>query len=85
MKRFIRGVTSNHHRDFFCRNCMHSFVTDNKLKNHERLCLNHDHCEIVMPKPDENILEFNKSEKSLHILHIIYADLQTILKKCQSC
>ena len=35
MKRLIRGVTSNHHGDFFCRNCMHSYRTENALKKHE--------------------------------------------------
>ena len=70
MKRFIRGVTSNHHRDFFCRNCMHSFLTDNKLKNHERLCINHHHCEIVMPKPNENILEFILEVKNHYTYYI---------------
>ena len=85
MNRLIRGVTSNDHGDFFCRNCMHSFLTDNKLKNHERLCLNHDHCETIMPKPTKNILKFNSNERSPHIPHIIYADLEVILKKIRSC
>ena len=36
MSRLNRGVTSNHHNDFFCRNCMHSCRTENALKKHER-------------------------------------------------
>ena len=35
IKRLIRGVTSNHHGDFFCRYCMHSNRTENTLKKHE--------------------------------------------------
>ena len=85
MKRLIRGVTSNHHGDFFCRNCMHSYRTENALKKHERLCTNHDYCEIIMPKPSKNILEFNSNDKSLHIPHKIYADLEVIFEKIQSC
>ena len=81
MKRLIRGVTSNHHGDFFCRNCMHSYRTENALKKHERLCTNHDYCEIIMPEPSKNILEFKSNEKSLHMPHTIYADLEVILKK----
>ena len=38
-----------------------------------------------MPTPDKNILEFNSNEKSLHMPHVIYADLEAILKKNQSC
>ena len=62
MSRLTRGVTSNHHGDFFCRNCMHSYRTENALKRHERLCHNHDHCEIVMPT-GKNILKFKAYEK----------------------
>ena len=80
MKRLIRGVTSNHHGDFFCRNCMHSYRTENALKKHERLCTNHDYFEIVMPKPSKNILKFNSNDKSLHMPHVIYADAEVILK-----
>ena len=35
-KRFsklFRGITSNNHGDFYCLNCLHSFRTDNVLKN----------------------------------------------------
>ena len=49
--RLFRGVTSNNHRDFHCLNCLHSYRTENALKKHERLCLHHSHCEIVMPEP----------------------------------
>ena len=80
MKRLIRGVTSNHHGDFFCRNCMHSYRTENALKKHERLCTNHDYFETVMPKPSKNILKFNSNDKSLHMPHVIYADAEVILK-----
>ena len=37
MKRLIRGVTSNHQGDFFCRNCMHSYPTESAPKKHEQL------------------------------------------------
>ena len=81
MKKLIRGVTSNRQGDFFCRNCMHSYRTQNALKKHERQCINHDYWEIVMPKPGKNTLEFNLNNKSLHMPHAIYADLEVILKK----
>ena len=85
MKRLIRGVAPNHHGDLFCRNCMHSYHTENALKKHERLCTNHDYCKIIMPKPSKNILESKSNDKSLHIPHTIYTDLEVILEKIQSC
>ena len=29
-----RGKTSKSNRDFYCLNCLYSFKTENKLKNH---------------------------------------------------
>ena len=37
-----------------------------------------------MPKPSKNILEFKSNDKSLHIPHTIYTDLEVILEKIQS-
>ena len=31
----LRGITSNHHGDFYCLNCFHSYTTNNKLKKKE--------------------------------------------------
>ena len=38
----LRGITSKHHGHFYCLNCLHSFVTENKLKSHEKVCKNRD-------------------------------------------
>ena len=40
----LRGITSNHVVDFYCLNCLHSYRTENKLKNHKNVCGNHDYC-----------------------------------------
>ena len=36
----LGGITSKHHGDFYCLNCLHSFRTENKLKSYEKLCKN---------------------------------------------
>ena len=33
----LRRITSKHHGNFYCLNCLHSFKTDNKLKSHEKV------------------------------------------------
>ena len=38
----LRGVTSTNNEDFYCLNCLHSYRTENKLKQHENVCENHD-------------------------------------------
>ena len=63
-------------------NCLHSFRTKNKLKSHEKVCLNKGFCRTVMPSEKDKILEFNQymSDK---IPYIIYADTEFLIKKKQ--
>ena len=66
-------------------NCLHSFRTDNVLKRHERLCDNNDYCNVEMPTQSNNKLKYNYGEKPLKVLFTIYADLECLLTKQQSC
>ena len=77
----FRGTTSNHHGDFYCLNCFHSYRTLNKLKKHERVCNNHDYCRIDMPKEHEKI-KYLSGQKSLKAPFIVYVDLECLLKIC---
>ena len=77
----LREITSNHHGDFYCLNCFHSYTTHNKVKKHERVCNNHDYCRVDMPKEHEKIKKL-PGEKSLNVPFIVYADLECLLKKC---
>ena len=83
--RLFRGITANHHGFFYCLNCLHSFRTDNALKRHERLCDNNDYCHLEMPIYGNKTLKYNHGEKSLKAPFIIYADLECLLIKQQSC
>ena len=74
-------MTSKHHSDFYCLNCLYTFRTDNKLKSHKKLCENKDFCNIVMPSEDTKILEFNQYQKSDKAPFIIYADLECLTEK----
>ena len=76
----LRETTSNHHGDFYCSNCFHSYCTLNKLKKHEKVCNNHDYCRIDMPKEHEKI-KYLHGEKSGKVPFIVCADLECLLKK----
>ena len=80
----LRGITLNHHGHFYCLNCFYSCTTHNKLKNHERVCNNHDYCPVGMPKKLEQI-KYLPGEKLLKVPFIIYTDLECLLKKVGSC
>ena len=77
----LRGIITNHMRDFHCLNCFYSFRTENKLKKHKNVRENHDYCSVEMPKEDNEILKYNHGEKSMKAPFIIYADVESFLEK----
>ena len=81
----LRGILSSNNGDFYCLNCFHSYRTLHKLKKHERVCNIHDYCHVDMPEESKNILKYSPGDKFLKALLIIYADLEGLLKKEQSC
>ena len=52
----MRRITSKHHGDFYCVNCLYSFRTKHKLESHKRICENKDFYNVVMPSEDTKIL-----------------------------
>ena len=42
----LRGINSNHKKDFYCLNCFHLYSTKNRLEKHEKVCNNHDYCYV---------------------------------------
>ena len=81
----LRGVTSNHHGDFYCLNCFHSYSTKNKLEAHKKICENHDYCHIEMPTKDNNTIKYKQGEKSIKLPFVIYANLECLLEKISTC
>ena len=77
----LQGITSKHKGYFYCMKCLHSFRTESKLKSHEKVCQNKDFCGIVVPSEKDNILEFNQYMKSDKMPYIIYADIESLIKK----
>ena len=62
-------------------NRLHSFRTENRFNSHEKVCKNKDFCEILMPSEKDNILVFNQNMKSDKMPYIIYADMESLIKK----
>ena len=85
LSRLLKGITSKHNGDFYCLNCFHSYRTKNKLNAHKKICENHEYCHIEMPNKDNNIIKYNQGEKSSKLPFIIYADLECLLEKINTC
>ena len=81
----LRGIKSNHIGDFYCLNCLHSYRTKSILKKHEQICKNHDFCNLKMPDAEYNILQSKPGKKSLKNAFVIYADLECLLIKTNTC
>ena len=81
----LRGITSNHNADSYCLNCFCAYSTKNKLEKHKKICENHDYCHVEMPTKDNNIIKYNRGEKSIKMSFTIYADLECLLEKIDTC
>ena len=81
----LKGITSNDKEDFYCLNIFHSYRTKNKLKEHKKICEDHDYCHVEMPTKDNNIIKYNQGEKSIKLPFIIYAGLECLLEKMDTC
>ena len=83
ISRLLRGTTSNQNEDFYCLSWFHSYTSEKRLIKHERICKDHDFCDIKMPDEDNEILKYIPGEKSF--LFSIYADLECLLRKINTC
>ena len=81
----FRGITGNNNGDFYCLNCFQPYTTENKLKKHKKVCENHDYCYVEMPEEYNKTLKYNEGEKSMKSPFIVYADLECLLEKTNTC
>ena len=51
----------------------------------KRYVKNKDFCGIVMPSETNNILEFNQCMKPDKMPYIIYAEIESLIKKVDGC
>ena len=59
----LKEVASNYKADSYCPNCLQSLRTKNKLNYHEKICKNHNYCEVVMPDDETKMLEYHQEQK----------------------
>ena len=62
-----------------------SLRTKNKLEAHKKIWENHDYCNVEIPTKDNNIIKYNKREKSMKLPFVVYADLECLLEKMSTC
>ena len=64
-----------------------SFIQQKRKRKekHEKICNDHDYCYVEMPDKDKKILKYNHGEKSVKAPFTIYAVLESLLEKMNSC
>jgi hypothetical protein len=95
VNKYLRAVYENEDKSksykkaFFCLNCLNSFSSDRKVKEHEQLCsLNKPRLE-VMPEKDKSEIKFKHFEHQHKLDYVAFLDfecaLPSTLKKCSIC
>ena len=58
----LQENSSNQRGDFYCLHCFNSYITKNKLKEHEQICNNHDSYNVETPDQVNKIIKYNPVE-----------------------
>lgn len=74
-------LSSNRAHKHICDRCLNYFVEKKKLEAHQIDCAKQNICQIKMPTIKDNKIVFKQYKNELKVPFIIYADLETLLKK----
>jgi hypothetical protein len=95
VNKYLRAVyksensTKSYKKAFFCLNCLNSFSSDIKVKEHETLCsLNKPRLEL-MPEKEKSEIKFKHFEHQHKLDYVAFLDFECALpktqKKCGIC
>lgn len=73
--------SSNCRRKLYCDRCLNYYIKHEDLNAHMNDCLKQNQCQIEMPTWETNKVQFENYNKQLKVPFIIYADVESILKK----
>ena len=79
VKKLSALLRKYHYGGFYCLNYLHSFRTENKLM--KKYVEDKYFCGIVIPSEKDKILEFKQSRKSNKLPYIIYAYVESLIRK----
>ncbi|KAL9951227.1 hypothetical protein ACROYT_G043851 [Oculina patagonica] len=82
LSRLLRSLTKYKCKKFFCEYCLHGFVREDLLLEHEPLCAKNGPQKIKLPDEDHDVLYFKDVQKQLKVPFVIYADFESILVSC---
>ena len=80
----LKEISSKRKGDSYCLNCFHSYRAIEALEKHMKICEDKDYCYIEMPKKGES-LKYHPGVKSMKALYIIVANIESLLRKMDTC
>ena len=66
-------------RNEICRNCFHTFASNDILRRHQEICYRQDGIEITMPGPDNGRHVFENFGERSFVPRIVYFDLESLI------
>ena len=77
--RFVRSQVTKHKNTYhFCRFCLHGFIREDLLNEHQDECFVHGGQKTVFPK--NTVVEFVNVAKQLKAPFVVYADFESLLE-----
>src|SRR5699024_4214499 len=85
LSRLVSKQVSEHgHKIHICERCLNYFKTEQLLENHKKCCKNINNYSLKVPEEGKNLLYFQNYRFQEKVPFAIYADLESILEKCDS-
>ena len=82
LNRLLSSLTKKKAQKYFCEYCLHGFIREDLLLDHEPHCSKHGPQKIKLPNEDNDVLYFMDVQKQLKVPFVIYADFESYLVKC---
>ena len=78
LNKYLYRNDRNKNKTYFCSRCLNSFVSEENLNNHKKLCFkfNKKSEKLILPK-EKSILKFEKIEDMIKTPFTIYYDIET--------
>jgi len=77
-------VSNTKWKRYFCRRCLNSYDSEDKLKQHQEYRNNHEAVKIDLPKPG-SILGFKNYNRLMRHPFVVYADFESFIKPTDTC
>jgi len=77
-------VSNKKCKRYFCRRCLNSYTREDKLKQHQGFCNNHEVVKVGLPKHG-SVLSFKNYNRSMRHPFVVYADFESFIKPIDTC